>query len=105
MEVYLDSTYTPDIIAKELANSNRQTILAVDPSLVGFMTLATDTTEPCLAPYHNAMELQRIYTDPSTHGTGLAKRLADRAAEIAREKGYDHTWLGVLPENTRAVGL
>ena len=52
------------------------------------MTLATNTTEPCLAPYPNAMELQRIYTHPSTHGTGLAKRLALEAETIARDKGY-----------------
>lgn len=120
---YLDSTYTPALISAEIANPHRQTILAVLPlsspltspssnsshdsagRIGGFMTLATDTTESCLASYPNAMEVQRIYTHPSTHGTGLAKRLVLRAEDIARQKGYTYTWLGVLPENARAVGF
>lgn len=132
MDEYLDSTYTPALITQELEDPHRHTILAIippplDPTIlhssantksqsrsptassdqrvVGFMILATNTTEPCLAPYPNAMELQRIYTHPSTHGTGLAKRLALEAETIARTKGYEYTWLGVLPENARAVGF
>jgi ribosomal protein S18 acetylase RimI-like enzyme len=95
-----------------LYSQQRRCLLAEDAAgqLLGYAFLAMDSTEDeeCLQEqgYTNvgAIELQRIYTHPRSDGTGLARRIADAAFVIAQGEGFRHIWLGVLPENARAVG-
>lgn len=114
LDAYLAEHYNVDAILADLHNSQRRCLLAeavADGELLGYAFLATDTTESeeCLREQHytntGAIELQRIYTHPRAHGTGLARRLADAAFALAREAGFRHIWLGVLPENARAVAF
>lgn len=72
-------------------------------TIVGYIQLHTDTTEPCLGPIQDKMiEINRLYLHPSTHGTGLAQRLMAVGHEWAQERGYEKAWLGVWEHNAKA---
>jgi ribosomal protein S18 acetylase RimI-like enzyme len=113
LDAYLAEHYNADAILADLRSQQRRCLLAEDAAgeLLGYAFLATDSTqgEECLQEqgYTNvgAIELQRIYTHPHSHGTGLAHRIADAAFALAQGEGFRHIWLGVLPENARAVGF
>ncbi|KAL9938460.1 hypothetical protein V8E36_003083 [Tilletia maclaganii] len=112
MDSYLDSSYSYDPIKKDLTNPRRRCILAEaddaktgKPFLVGYSFLDTDSTEECLKDWPNAIELLRIYAHPLAHGKGVARRLADASFELGRREGFENIWLGVFPENHRAIGF
>ncbi|WVR04976.1 hypothetical protein IAU60_001988 [Kwoniella sp. DSM 27419] len=110
VQAYLDGTYTPDLISKTIGNPNRRCVVAVregSDRVVGYVIMATDSVEECVesGAYDKTIEIRSIYTHSTTHGTGLGKRLAEEAFEIARKEGCSHVWLGVLPENARAVAF
>jgi ribosomal protein S18 acetylase RimI-like enzyme len=109
MLVHLDASYTPKLISQEIANSDRLYLVAhsADGSagVAGFAVIArgTSSSEPSVADWPNPVELQRIYVDKAHHGAGLARQLAEEVYASARKEGFESIWLGVLPENTRAV--
>ncbi|KAK2001956.1 acyl-CoA N-acyltransferase [Colletotrichum falcatum] len=104
LQAYLDEFYSPEAIARDLRDPNRDTVVATDPAgdVLGFAMLTRGTSEPCLGHLDGLVELQRIYAYPKAHGTGAGKLLADRVEEMARDQGFKHIWLGVWEENHRA---
>lgn len=105
LQAFLDESYTPEAVSKELADPNKDTILAFDATdggLLGFAMLTRGSKEPCVDHLQATVELQRIYLYPKAHGTGVAKALADRLEDTARAEGFKHIWLGVWEENHRA---
>ncbi|KAK0557337.1 hypothetical protein OC846_000556 [Tilletia horrida] len=113
MDSFLEANYSYKPIKADLDNPNRRCIVAesAEPDatgkkqIIGYSFMATDSTEDCLKDYPNAIELLRIYTHPSTHGKGLAKQIADASFDLGRKEGYDWIWLGVYPENHRAIAF
>ncbi|KAE8210341.1 hypothetical protein CF327_g5784 [Tilletia walkeri] len=111
MQKYLDESYSYDPIKADLTNPNRRCILAEAKGkdgatvLLGYSFLATDTTEDCLNDTPKAIELQRIYTHPLSHGKGVAKQLAEASFDLGRKEGFENIWLGVFPENHRGIGF
>ncbi|KAE8233266.1 hypothetical protein CF326_g1697 [Tilletia indica] len=111
MQKYLDESYSYDPIKADLTNPNRRCILAEAKGadgatvLLGYSFLATDTTEDCLKDTPKALELQRIYTHPLSHGKGVAKQLAEASFDLGRKEGFENIWLGVFPENHRGIGF
>ncbi|KAK0537923.1 hypothetical protein OC834_000623 [Tilletia horrida] len=109
MDQYLEDSYSYKAIKADLTNPARQCILAEARNehgqnvLLGYSFLATGTTEDCLKDYPNVIELLRIYTHPATHGKGIAKQLAEASYELGINEGYDHIFLGVYPQNYRAI--
>ncbi|TDZ36443.1 putative N-acetyltransferase [Colletotrichum trifolii] len=104
LQAFLDESYSVEAVAKDLADPNRDTILATDDAgdLVGFAMLTRGSAEPCVAHLEAVVELQRIYLYPKAHGTGTGKMLADRLEDMARDQGFKNIWLGVWEENLRA---
>jgi ribosomal protein S18 acetylase RimI-like enzyme len=105
MDDFLNSHYTATIILSELHNPARHYFVALtagDERVVGFSSLATDTSEPCVEKYGDRIELQRIYVDNAHHGKGLAQVLMDMAFGKARELGGRYIWLGVWQDNVKA---
>lgn len=109
MLVHLDASYTAELIYQEISNPDRLYLVAhsADGSagVAGFAVIArgASSSEPSVADWPNPVELQRIYVDKAHHGAGLARQLAEEVYGAARKEGYKSIWLGVLPENTRAV--
>jgi ribosomal protein S18 acetylase RimI-like enzyme len=103
---YLDSTYTPSVILSDIQNPDLVVLVAeVAGEIAGFTYIAKNTWEDCLEGWPKPVEIRRIYVDTTHHGGGVAKAMADRALQWAREEGYESIWLAVLPENERAVGF
>jgi ribosomal protein S18 acetylase RimI-like enzyme len=103
---YLDNTYTSSIISADAIKETLRIFVAVkEEDIMGFAQLRLDSSEgePCVMDLTKPVELQRIYVDYSQHGGGLARALLHAAEEEARGLGFETIWLGVLPENTRAV--
>jgi ribosomal protein S18 acetylase RimI-like enzyme len=106
LSTYLSTHYTPSAVLTELQDpSSLFRVSEQDGQIIGFVILRTTSSadEPCVADRSKPVELARIYVDASHHGQGVAKQLLDEAEELARHMGYGTIWLGVLPENTRAV--
>ncbi|RSH91972.1 hypothetical protein EHS25_009342 [Saitozyma podzolica] len=103
---YLDSAYTPSVILSDIQNPDLVVLVAeVAGEIAGFTYIAKNTWEDCLEGWPNPVEIRRIYVDTTHHGGGVAKALAERALQWAREQEYESVWLGVLPENERAVAF
>lgn len=54
-------------------------------------------------PWPSPIELRTIHVHPAFHGQGLARRLIDQTISHARTAGHASLWLGVYPENARAI--
>lgn len=111
MKAYLDEAYSPEAVAKDMADPNKDTVVAVTTSpvdghpeqkqevVVGFVMMTRNSIEPCVEHVPNKVELQRIYVHHAHHGKGLGTRLARAVEDMAREQGFRHMWLGVWQEN------
>jgi diamine N-acetyltransferase len=103
MDDFLDSTYTTDIILRELHDPNRRFLVSIlDDRVVAFSQLTMNTDESSVEQYAKRVELQRIYVDNNLHGKGAAGVLMEHTLELARSLGYEHVWLGVWENNVRA---
>jgi diamine N-acetyltransferase len=51
----------------------------------------------------SGVELARFYLDTPYQGLGLAASFMDYCLNWVREEGYPEVWLGVWPQNSRAV--
>lgn len=109
ISAYLDSSYRPELISDGISNPSLRYLVACPndrpTEVAAFAVLATDSSpsEPSVADWPKSIELQRIYVDSPHHGAGLARRIAEAVCELGRSEGYESIWLGVLPENARAV--
>ncbi|KKY15429.1 putative acyl- n-acyltransferase [Diplodia seriata] len=113
LSAYLSKEYTPASITSDLQNPAKDTFVAVrnnasnnadnnDAKILGFATLTQGTSEPCVDALESKVELQRIYVDTGAQGRGVGGMLARRAEWVARERGFEHVWLGVWEENAGA---
>lgn len=104
MQAFLDESYTPALIARDIADSSKDVLVApdADGGLLGFTMLARGRPEPCVAHLERPIELQRLYVALGAHGTGLGKALSLAADALAREHGFRTIWLGVWEENHKA---
>lgn len=115
---YLSSTYTDEVIRRDLQDTTRDIIVATttttktdddkaEPAggdLLGFAYLARGTTETCVADVPDVAELQRLYVGTAAQGRGVGAALAREVDGRARAQGFRHLWLGVWEENEKAIG-
>jgi ribosomal protein S18 acetylase RimI-like enzyme len=107
LQAYLDEAYSIDATARDIADENKDMIVAVaedGTSILGFalLTRGSTSSEPCVADVPGAVELQRIYVDTAAHGKGVGKRLISEVEDMARSQGFRNMWLGVWEENHKA---
>ncbi|OBS18830.1 hypothetical protein FPOA_10557 [Fusarium poae] len=105
LAAYLEESYTTEAITSDINDPNKDVIVATNSNdeLVGFAYLTRGSTEPCVENLEMTVELQRIYVDLDSHGTGVGKVLEKAIEEMARDQGFKHLWLGVWEENPRAI--
>lgn len=105
LEAFLEESYTPSVIAKDINDHDKDVIVATDANndILGFAYLTRGTTEPCVQGVENIVELQRIYVNPLAHGKGVGRALEEAIVNMAREQGFKNIWLGVWEENLRAL--
>lgn len=115
LQAFLDEAYTPEAIAKDIADSSKDVLVATEDDndsssstpgeggkLLGFMYLTRGSSEPCVDHLERPVELQRLYIALGAHGKGLGKALSLAADARAREQGFKTIWLGVWEENHKA---
>ncbi|KAL1873051.1 hypothetical protein Daus18300_004193 [Diaporthe australafricana] len=121
LQAFLDEAYTPEAIAKDIADGSKDVLIATteDSSsdsasstpktggagggrLLGFAYLNRGSSEPCVAHLERSVELQRLYIGLDAHGKGLGRALSQAADELARQQGFRTVWLGVWEENHKA---
>ncbi|KAF5012367.1 hypothetical protein FDECE_1594 [Fusarium decemcellulare] len=105
LEDFLEESYTQSAIIKDIQDENKDVIIATDAGdhILGFAYLTRGSSEPCVEKMEKIVELQRIYVDPSAHGSGVGRALERSIENMAREQGFKNLWLGVWEENTRAL--
>jgi ribosomal protein S18 acetylase RimI-like enzyme len=71
---------------------------------VGFLALREHAPPGCVQA-RRPLQLWRLYVRPDFHGRGVARTLTGRALVHAHARGHDVLWLGVDPDNERAIGF
>lgn len=100
LAAYVDAKYRAHVIGAEIADPQTRYRLALrGDQIIGYckmgdVDMAVDATD--------ALELHRLYVDPSTKGTGVAKTLMDEALGWAQGKGAKVMYLSVWENNARA---
>lgn len=128
LQAFLDEAYTPEAIARDIADSSKDVLVATENDLndsnagdgssssssiptptptpggklLGFTYLTRGSSEPCVEHLERPVELQRLYIALGAHGRGLGKALSLAADDLAREHGFKTIWLGVWEENRKA---
>lgn len=115
LQAFLDEAYTPEAIARDIADSSKDVLVATEGDgddsstpggssgkLLGFIYLTRGSSEPCVEHLERPVELQRLYISLGAHGKGLGKALSLAADGLAREQGFRTMWLGVWEENHKA---
>jgi GNAT superfamily N-acetyltransferase len=65
------------------------TVAEVDAEIVGFIMI-------------NGDEVEQVFVDPASHGSGVASLLLDQAERQVAAAGHDEAWLAVVVGNARA---
>ncbi|KAJ8652440.1 hypothetical protein O0I10_011907 [Lichtheimia ornata] len=107
LALYLDSTYRPEIQAKELNDPAVTTYMAFDQESnqpVAFCQMRqTQHVYDFVGHPEDAIELQRIYVDKQRAGMGLGKKLLAECVAMATKMGKKTMWLGVYEHNPDAI--
>jgi len=94
MEAYLAALYEPARLASELSDSNLLYEIAYrDGMPVGFSKLHVRCDR---GDTPNAAYLERVYVAPAVAGTGVGRRLIERALATARAHGRAWVWLQTM---------
>lgn len=102
---YIEDHFSTEQLTKELSDEKNTFLLTCDSDKVtGYMKLRGGIVPDCVAD-KNALEIERIYTDPNLKGKGIGSTLITKAAAEAKEKGHTNIWLGVFQKNTSAVAF
>ena len=103
MNAYVDATFQPEGIARELDDPSNTFIIAQTPDqVVGYAKLRRGKSVSCVSA-DPAAELERIYVHPDLAGKGVGKRLLARSLDIVRAEAAACLWLGVWEHNQRAI--
>lgn len=104
MQKFLDEAYTVEATAKDIADPNKDVVVAVteEGNILGFALLTRGSSEPCVENVPDTVELQRLYVDTLAQGLGIGKRLILELEDMARKQGFSNMWLGVWEKNHRA---
>lgn len=106
---HLEEGYSVEATTSLIVDDDRDMFLAVsaEDRIMGFALLTRGSVEPELNKVLSqeqlikTIELQRIYVDPESQGSGVGKALERKLVETAREEGYEYMWLSVWDQHTK----
>ena len=105
VDSYIASYLTVENFRDLMALSATTVFVALfDANIVGY-TLLSDEELPNQIEVNKPLALRRIYILPEFHGTGVGDALINHAINAAVSHGYDCLWLGVAPDNQRALAF
>jgi GNAT superfamily N-acetyltransferase len=105
IELYLRTSFSPDIQLQELAQADIIFLIAESGDLPhGYAQLILNSQDESIKAIQ-PMEVRRIYALQEYVGKGVGKALMEVAIEEARLHGCDVLWLGVWEKNQRAIAF
>lgn len=100
LNTFLESTYTPEVAATDIANPMRLFRIAEsDGAMVGYCKLGFDKSLDYEAGDRRVVELKQLYLRGKQTGTGIGGALMNWALAEARDRGFDEVVLSVWSEN------
>ena len=97
---FLESTYTPEIAAADIANPMRLFRIAESEGvMLGYCKLGFDKSLDYEAGDRSVVELKQLYLRGKQTGSGIGGALMDWALGEARARGADEAVLSVWSEN------
>ncbi len=103
-EWYMQHSFAPDQLARELADPNaRYFLVHLDAVPVGFVKVNLDKGLDHF-PAADSIELERIYLTEAATGHGVGKAAMQLVEQIARERGKKTLWLKAMDTST-ALGF
>ena len=102
LNAFLDSAYSVEAVAAEIAQPGITHQLAVDPAsgaLTGYIKMRHPSHYASHSAAANAVELGQLYCDGAHTGKGIGGQLMDWALAFARAGGHDAILLSVYSEN------
>jgi len=116
MQIYMAEVFSEEQIKKDLETSaNIFLLVETDEKIIGYTKLCTDSIAlgNDLADWmltlqkeftgSKAMEMERLYVLKEYHNKKAGKKLMDESIRIAKEQKFNWLWLGVSPENLKAM--
>ncbi|TAE87630.1 MAG: GNAT family N-acetyltransferase [Bacteroidetes bacterium] len=102
MQLYINKTYLPAIVAQHLTNPNIHYYLCLENQQpVGYIKLIHNNTFDGLSG--RTIELEKIYVLHHYFGTNAGKLLMEQAITHSKTYDFNTLFLGVWKENERAV--
>lgn len=105
MRQYLEKSFSPERLTRELTDPNSEFYLAtLNHDVVGYLKVNFGKAQTELKD-SKGMEIERIYVSKAFHGKKVGQLLYEKALSMARERKVDYVWLGVWEENLRALAF
>jgi len=105
MDAYCGATYTVAGQRHELADPDRETLIARrGDEVAGYAQLRAGPAPDCVTG-PDPIEILRFYVDGRWHGRGLAQALMDAAVHAAERRSARTLYLAVWEKNLRAIAF
>lgn len=98
IDFMLEWMYNPETLRKQVDSGHLFYLFLQEDTPIGFMGLELNF------PFPGQMKLHKIYVLPQTQGSGIGRKLLQKALDLAKEKGMQSLVLNVNRFNT-AVGF
>lgn len=103
MQIYLESSFSPEIQAAELADPASIFLIAeVDTEPVGYARLREGRPSPAISGLRS-IEIVRFYARTRWIGRKVGATLMEACLREAEARGCDIIWLDVWEQNKRAI--
>jgi ribosomal protein S18 acetylase RimI-like enzyme len=105
MAAYLQGAFSPEIQARELADSNTTFFIAeIDGQPAGYTRMRVGNS-PSSKKDESSIEIVRIYSKKEWITKGVGSTLMTTCLEEAARRGFDSIWLDVWAYNPRAIAF
>ena len=105
MKGYIETRFTPDVQAAELAEPRSTFFIAyLGGEPVGYARVREEEYPEALTST-NATEIHRLYVVQQHWSAGIGRALMQACIEEVRARGREVVWLGAWSENPRAVAF
>jgi GNAT superfamily N-acetyltransferase len=102
---YMDRSFAPDVLHRELADDNAQFYLVYDDKEpVGFIKINKDRESPC-RPDVSALELERIYLQKKATGRGIGEQAIQFVVAQARALNKEIVWLKAMDTSHKVLAF
>lgn len=103
MELYCGKVFSPAFFDEDFRQDNVRYLLAYEGhQLAAYAKLVLASATPGVAS-QVGVEIARFYLDTPYQGKGLGQEFMEYCLWWAKEQGFRRVWLGVWPQNPRAV--